>query len=647
MKGLNLNKEYERVKKTEGEAEYDPPIPISRILNEIKDGKWVIPEFQRDFVWGIDKFVLLFDSIYRGYTIGNLLLWKTNEKLAYKKIGEKDTVSIENIVYEEQHTYILDGQQRLTTLFAVLTGKKLYKYGRKKARAYKIFFDIEKDEFISELQKLKEFGERPIKDLIKEEKFDKFRFIDLSQIFDSNIRFPENLVKEEDNILREKLSNKSITADKYTKQRDELDIKKEPLEKFAEIIKAYKIHQIVERGNDLDKVVTVFERINTQNVKLDIYDIMVAKTYENINFNMKTYTFNLGRTIKKILYKNEIDKEDLVPDYKLPEDENLYYNIDNTTILRLISIYLNVKNKIALQKRDIYRIKAQEIQDNIESIRQMLEQVARYFKNQINLKSLDVNYTDNKILSFLSYIFSEEKYATINPEIINKWFWNTLLLNRYPGAQLQRIETDLKKYGIEEKESLFLEQVKNDRSLNILNKDYSINDNFLINAGYHKQNYLYRAIILLLNSLRPKDFTGKDEINLTDYVGSNTKNNKHHIIPYNSNAADSLRKKYEKEKANFMLDNIANISIISTELNKHISGKDPKDYFKEYEKLPDFNEILTKHLITKDMYRDLLNENYENFLKKRTQKIIDFIIERCKVGNEKLNLQEERAENGN
>ena len=643
MKKLNIDKEYERVKKTEGEVEYDPPIPISKILSEIKDGKWVIPEFQRDFVWGIDKFILLFDSIYRGYTIGNLLLWKTDEELAYKKIGERDAVSVDNIK-KEKRTYILDGQQRLTTLFAVLKGEKLYKFGRKKTRAYKLFFDIKKDEFISEYQKLKEFDERSIKDLIKEEKLEKFRFIDLSQIFDENLNFPDNLYKEEDNILLKKLGNKSISSDEYTTQRDELDRKKEPLVKFAKIIKAYKIHQIVERNEDLDKVVTIFERINTQNVKLNIYDIMIAKTYENINFNGEKYTFNLRRTIKKILYKKEVDKEHLAPDYELPEDENLYYNIDNTTILRLISIYLNARKKVALQKRDIYKIKAQEIQDNIKDIRQMLEQIARYLKNQINLKSLDVNYTDNKILSFLSYIFSKEKYFTINHEIINKWFWNTLLLNRYPGAQLQRIETDLKKYGIGE--SLFLEQVKNDRSLNILNRDYSINDNFLINAGYNKQNYLYRAIILLLNSLRPKDFTGKDEINLTDYVGSNTKNNKHHIIPYNSKAADSLRKKYGKEKANFMLDNIANISIISTELNKHISGKDPKDYFKEYEKLFDFDEILTNHLITKDMYQDLLNEKYENFLKKRTQRITKLIIEKCKIGDEKLHLQEGEIDNG-
>ena len=96
-----------------------------------------------------------------------------------------------------------------------------------------------------------------------------------------------------------------------------------------------------------------------------------------------------------------------------------------------------------------------------------------------------------------------------------------------------------------------------------------------------------------------------------------------------------------------MINNIANIAIISSELNKHISGKDPKDYFKEYEKLPNFNEILDKHLITEKMYRDLCNEQYEEFLKKRTEKIINTIISKCKINDEKLIIREEEEENDN
>jgi len=642
MKELKLNQEYERIRKTSGELDYDPPISIFKILNEIKDRNWVIPEFQRDFVWGIDKFTLLFDSIYRGYTIGNILLWKTKEKLAHRKIGERDPVSIQDIKNKE-HIYILDGQQRLTTLFAVLCEKELYRSGRKNPKIYKIYFDLKKDEFINQSQKLKEFDEKNIKDLIKENKFDPFRFIDMSQIFNEELRFPRNIIDEERKRIEKEFDKEIISKEEFKEKREELILKQEPLEKFVEIIKAYKIHQIVERNDDLDKVVTVFERINTQNVKLDIYDIMVAKTYENVNYLNKLKTFNLSRAVKKILYKSELKKEELDPDFVLSDDENLYYLIDPTTTLRIISIFLNSPKKIGLQKKDIYEIKAQQIQDGIPKIRNLLENHARYFKNQINIPSIDVTYTDNKILSFLTYVFSKEKYSKCDTEILNKWFWNTVIFNRYPGAQLQRIESDLKEYN--KGKEKFLEQIKNDRNLNILNKDYSINNTFLFNAGYNNQKNLYNSLIMLLNSLKPKDFNGKDVINLADYMGANTKNNNHHIIPYNSKAAKSLRKKHGAEKANFMLNNIANISIISTELNQEIKGKDPKDYFTKWEKNKDFKEILKKHLIDKEMLENLKKEEYETFLIKRTKKIIGIIKKICSINNETLEIMNSE-ENG-
>ncbi|MFA7708466.1 MAG: hypothetical protein WCX73_05945, partial [Candidatus Pacearchaeota archaeon] len=289
----------------------------------------------------------------------------------------------------------------------------------------------------------------------------------------------------------------------------------------------------------------------------------------------------------------------------------------------------------------------QQIQDDILNIRGMLEQIRRYFKNQLNLDTLDKDYTDNKILSFLSYVFSKENYSKVNHEVINKWFWNTIIFNRFPGAQLQRIESDIKEYL--KGEDKFLQHLKKDRSMNILNDEYPLNNLNLINAGYDHQNNTYLSIILLLNSLSPKDFNGKDKINLTDYIGSSTKNNKHHIIPYNSEAAKKIRNKYKNNKfPEFILNNISNIAIISNELNQEIKKKDPKDYFKKYEGNKDFYEILDTHLIDKEMYSDLKNERYEDFLMKRTSKILKIISKKCQINEELLEFNDNlEEENGN
>ncbi|MCB4791967.1 MAG: DUF262 domain-containing protein [Elusimicrobia bacterium] len=639
----NLEKEYKRVKKNEGEDSYAPPIHISKIINEIEEGNWVIPEFQRDFVWGADKFTLLFDSIYRGYTIGNLLLWKTDEKLAHRRVGEKETIPLED-VRSSGYTYILDGQQRVTTLYGVLKGKPLYRFGKKNAKLYKIYFDIENDEFVTENQKLKEFQDKSIRKLISEDNFDKFRFIDMSHLYNEDLNFPKNLIDKEREKIDNEFDKEMISKTEYQRRREYLKSKEKPLENFKEIIKSYKIHQIL-TSEDLDKVVTVFERINTQNVKLDIFDIMVAKTYENVLFNDKTYTFNLGKAILKVKYKNELNPLKLSPEETLPDDENLYYNIDSTTLLRIISVFINSDNKVGLQKEDIYKLKAQSIQDKLLGVRSVLENINNYFKNQVNLNAIDVDFTDNKILSFLAYIFSKEKYSKADLDVLNKWFWNTMVFNRFPGAQLQRIEADLKEYS--SGKDKFLQHIKRDRNLSILNEDLQIDKSKLIDTGYDNQNYLYKSVILLLNSLKPKDFNGKTEINLVEYIGTSTKNNKHHIIPYNSKLAKVIREKYKNDKvANAIINNIANICIISSEINQEIKKKDPKEYFKLYENIPDFKSILKDHLIDEEMYNDLKNDRFEPFLIKRTQKILNLINKNCCINEEVIVFDEtEEREN--
>ena len=244
----NLEKQYLRVKNEEGREIHDVPIPLSAILREIDEHKWVIPEFQRDFVWDIEKFTLLFDSIYRGYTIGNLLLWKTKEKLAHRKIGENSITTLENTPNSE-YTYILDGQQRLTTLYGVLRGKALCKSGTKNPRIYKVYFDIKTDQFVHIDQELKEFEGKTIKDLIESNEMDKFRFVDLSQLFQDDLRYPKNVLDEEISKLDEQLDI-TLSASEYKQKKKQIELKGDPLQKVLEIFKAYKIHQIVERNEE-------------------------------------------------------------------------------------------------------------------------------------------------------------------------------------------------------------------------------------------------------------------------------------------------------------------------------------------------------------------------------------------------------------
>ena len=92
---------------------------ITVILDRILAGEYVIPEFQRDFIWSVRQIIELFDSIIKGYPIGSLILWKP-ESDNFKTLSNIGGISLSAIPSGLDTMYILDGRQRLTALASVL-----------------------------------------------------------------------------------------------------------------------------------------------------------------------------------------------------------------------------------------------------------------------------------------------------------------------------------------------------------------------------------------------------------------------------------------------------------------------------------------------------------------------------------------------
>jgi len=92
----------------------DTNYQLSHLLQEIRHGSLALPEMQRPFVWNNAKVRDLFDSMYRGFPVGTLLLWKTGAKPGTRQIGVDYKARIPELL-------IVDGQQRLTSMYAVMT----------------------------------------------------------------------------------------------------------------------------------------------------------------------------------------------------------------------------------------------------------------------------------------------------------------------------------------------------------------------------------------------------------------------------------------------------------------------------------------------------------------------------------------------
>jgi hypothetical protein len=93
----------------------DTGYTLTHMIEDIKHGNIALPEIQRPFVWSAAKTRDLLDSMYRGYPVGTLVFWETGTDVGARQIGGERGDRVAKLL-------IVDGQQRLTSLFAVLTG---------------------------------------------------------------------------------------------------------------------------------------------------------------------------------------------------------------------------------------------------------------------------------------------------------------------------------------------------------------------------------------------------------------------------------------------------------------------------------------------------------------------------------------------
>ncbi|MCB0447900.1 MAG: DUF262 domain-containing protein, partial [Gelidibacter sp.] len=301
-----------------------------------KEQVW-LPEFQRPFVWDKNQVRLLIDSLQRNYTISSILIWKGGDELARRSVGAK----VKDIMIpqdkQEDVTYLLDGQQRTTALTLAFTDKHIYRGNNtRKREILNLYWDSEyagedpELRWVYDDEKLDnpEDSQTPImlKEFTERELYSKFghRFVKIKHAYsfdDEEVEewFDTDDQEEEIKMLRFK--------NDYNKKLKELE--KEILYR--------KVYEIEQKGS-LEEVLEVFERINTKNTKLSIFDIMVAKTYRKFDdgyFDLRTYynMINYNGMVSNNYFDNienlELDKVDLL--------------VDNKDMLQLTTIMLQKK----------------------------------------------------------------------------------------------------------------------------------------------------------------------------------------------------------------------------------------------------------------------------------------------------------------
>ena len=259
-----------RLKTREHQIMEYQPYSIRQLLDSVNSGSIRIPAFQRGFVWEMDKVAYLMDSIYKRYPFGSLLFWRTKSKLAIeKKLGQFELPEPRE---DYPIDYVLDGQQRLTSIFSVFQTelKPTIDNGW-----LNIYFDLEADENVQESQ---------------------FLALQDNQIITEK-HFPLN-------VLFDSVKYREATAQFNNEQIRRLD---KLQEKFKEVSVPIQVLKTDNRAT----VAIVFERINRLGVALDTLQLLSAWTW-NENFDLLESFRELKEDLEEFGFSEIGEDSDLI-----------------------------------------------------------------------------------------------------------------------------------------------------------------------------------------------------------------------------------------------------------------------------------------------------------------------------------------------
>ncbi len=132
---------------------FQTPITIKEAIENIENNKFLLPSIQREFVWEHIKIEWLFDSLMRNYPISSFLFWQVESEVKkgykfYKFINEyrerfkthNSEISVDGI---NDFKAVLDGQQRLTSIYIGLKGSYAYKDYKKSGKILNGVFQLD------------------------------------------------------------------------------------------------------------------------------------------------------------------------------------------------------------------------------------------------------------------------------------------------------------------------------------------------------------------------------------------------------------------------------------------------------------------------------------------------------------------------
>ncbi|HHU92042.1 MAG TPA: DUF262 domain-containing protein [Halanaerobiaceae bacterium] len=586
---------------------------LFEILKDVGRGKIQLPDFQRGWVWDDSRIKGILASVAKSFPIGAIMLLETGNENVRFKAKPVEGVKLEEEV--EPELLILDGQQRITSLYKTIMSNEIV--STRNEKNYKIqrwyYIDMKKamngsydlEEAIISLNEKKQitedFGRDIILDLSKKE----YEY--------KNLMYPVSMINDYSTWRKEFNSYWQYDSEK-------LEFWDRFEEKIINSFKQYMLPVIImKKENPKEAVCQVFEKVNTGGISLTVFELLTA-TFASDDFDLKQ------------------DWQEIKEKFK---DYKLLANVNNTDFIQAITLLASYKHRIerikenledddlpavSCKRRDMLNLSLEDYLKYKDLIVQGFMKAARIlFENHI-YTARDLPYNTQLIpMSAILAVLGDEIDNIANKKKLMQWFWCGVFGELYGSANETRYALDLPQV---------VDWLKNNGP-----DPKTIYDAHFSPSRLHtlrtRNSAAYKGIYALFMADGARDWLSAENIDFSNYFSEAI--DIHHIFPI------AWCKKNNISKNDY--NSIINKTPLSSRTNRIVGGDAPSRYLQRIQKragvdVEEFEEILKSHLLSPQY---LYADDFEGFFNHRKELILQKIEEAM---NKKIPRGEVQMEEG-
>jgi hypothetical protein len=574
---------------------------LKKLVEDISMGEIGLPDIQRPFVWSMTKVRDLFDSMYRGFPIGYLLFWENGSSDTHRTIGAGPKQKVARLL-------IVDGQQRLTSLYAVMKAVPVITKNFKSQRIKIAFHPLSEKFEVSNAAIEKDVEWIPDISILWQPDTKPHAF---KRKFLEKLGKRRPLTVEEEDIIHERI-DRLIKLEEYP-------------------LTALEISSSV----DEDKVSEIFVRINSKGTPLN---------QANFILTLMSVFWDEGRKeLEEFCRRSKAPSPDGSPSpfnhYLRPNPDQLLrvsvalgfrrarlehvYSLLRGKDLetRQFSDEQRVKQFALLQEAQVYALDLQNWHEFFKVLKR-----AGYPSDQLISSQMAVLYT------YALWLIGKRDFK-VNlyrlREVMARWFFMATLTGRYTGSPEARFEQDMALLRGANRADDFV-RILDEQISAVLTKDYwevTLPNELETAAARNTAQFAYYATLCLLEARVLYSKMKVSELLDPTTKAKKTALERHHLFPRKYLQRIGVREKR-------LINQVANYALVEWSDNIKISDRAPRDYVPELEKRfasDELQQMYDWHGLPSNWYE----LDYEDFLKERRRRIaliIKFGFERLVVG---------------